>query len=187
LNILKLFEKIFDLKFKKLSTKFPKKVENFFKRSTSLMKVHEYFSVISTFDEETAQGLGLCHDPDEWPLEEISHFGILTYDKKAKVEFNHESYPKFLIASILFKIIKSTKNVSNFHAALTVKVLTDEKFKITRIFLDKMLENFERKDLKLFDPINENFVDLIASDSTLSIINEENHVKLSELFLSNKI
>lgn len=156
-----------------LKLKFPQKVLENISKSESILNVHQFLAIVYFFSEDFAEDLGMTHDEDEWSLEEIARGGIISYSKGEKVKFNHETYAEHLISFNLFLCLKNSKKLGNFQTILLEKILTEEKFKISRMLLDDMLKNIENQNSKLKFSMKEpsDILRLPAKERLLNIIN----------------
>jgi hypothetical protein len=179
-----IFKKIvLEASFKILREKFPEKVDEHLNKSESIIKVHQYWAIIYIFPKftfydrfrkslngkELASSLGLDYDTDEWSLNEIARGGILSYDENGKIKFNHEIYAENLVASFIFNFIKYSQLSPEFQFELFVSVVKEERFEITRMFLEDMLENFENKSFKIFN-LSEKFCKAINRDGKFKFL-----------------
>lgn len=76
-------------------------------------------------------------------LEEFTRGGIIYYDTIDKIYFTHESYPEFILAKFIYKKLKKYNPKWQFATEFVdfyFQVMNDEKFGITRMFLNGFIE-----------------------------------------------
>lgn len=143
LTITNIFKKIFETNFSVLLKRYPENTLEYINKSTGIMKVHKKHAIVHHFDEETASNLCLLYNEKEWTLEDIARAGMGKYDRSDKYEFNHETSAEYLTANVVIESLNIYPDLSETQIRVFISVLQDEKFKITRMFLNEMLENLQ--------------------------------------------
>jgi hypothetical protein len=131
-------------------SKFPDKIHEFASNDETIQHVLECLAVkyLIGDEEEILENLNLDFNEDEWTKEEITRGGILNFYDKEKIQFNHETFPEYLVSCFAYKLFKKTPSKNQMKFLLAI--FRDQKYQISRIFLDDMLEDFEFKNLKIF-------------------------------------
>lgn len=134
------------INFEVLTLRFQENTAEYLNNSTSILNVHEFRAVAYLFNEQLAMSLGLSHDENKWPKEEVARFGIGKFNKNGSFEFNNETYAEKLTAKVAFEIFTKTEKPSEPQRKFLIKILGNEcKFKVARLFIDEILQNIEEK------------------------------------------
>lgn len=159
LDITDVYKRIIEKSLEVLHAKFPEKSEENLKKLKGLLQAHVYFSIELVFGDGSANEMGLTHDSDEWSMEEIARGGIFKYDSDGKPKLNHSTYADYFIGGYAFDFIKNSRKPSTSQLEVLLKILSEERFQITRMFLDNRLEKVETFTTLLILNSSEKFCD----------------------------
>ncbi|XP_070508737.1 uncharacterized protein [Chironomus tepperi] len=106
--------------------------------SMPFWRLHQYFAVAILFPEFLDVLFPEC-DLSEWLIEEIIACGLMSKFGD-KILFVHSTYGEFFIADYLANELKKPK-INDKILEIFIKILTDPKYVIVKVFLNHMLDN----------------------------------------------